>query len=273
MINSLKERPHSAEIKSEPKFRVEVIQTPEKLVELETERVNWYLLNFPIYEEKGYSSILRFPSGIEPGQSYSPEQIKKAVQKEMDEKMELYLGFATKLERCLDDLIRSALSVVQGLYGYSLDGEYSVVPTAYGTIDGQLTSDGPIFFRLPEYRPSTLGNTFSTGSSPTYTELLTHEILAHGVTAKLRDGTTIDESLPRCTHQQHKEYLMDLLGRTILTRSNLMHADDVAMQIRAMQIAQKDIDPLYFDRNGNLSWEGDLQSLVQKIDRTLKGEK
>lgn len=273
MINSFKDHPHAAEIIPEPKFRVEVIQSPEKLVKLETERVDWYLSNFPSYEQKGYSSILRFPSGIEPGQSYSYEQIKEAVQGEVDEEMELYLGFATKFEKSLDDLTDSALPMVQDLYGLPLDGSFLVAPTAYGVIAGQATSDKPIFFRFPKYHPPTLGNGFSTGKYRTDIELLTHEILAHGATAKLRNGTAIDESLPRCTHQQHKEYLMDSLGRTILSRSGLMNADDVAMQIRAMQTAQRDIDPLYFDASGNLSWEGNLRDLVEKIDITLKGGK
>lgn len=270
MINFFKDCPHVANIESEPKFRVEVIKNPDELAKLEAERVQWYLSNYATYERQGYAAILRFPKSIRPGQNYGLDQIQTAIQQEMEEDMKSYLGFADEFERKFDILTRSALPVAQQLYGYTMEGHYFVAPTAYGTIAGQQTSDGPIFFRFPEYHPQTLGSVFSTGSYRTDLELLTHEVLAHGVTAHLRDGTAIDESNPRCTHQQHKEYLMDLLGRTVLTESGLMHVDNVAMQKMAMQTAQEVIDPLYFGPNGNLSWAGNLQGLVQRIDATLK---
>lgn len=269
MINSSIDRPHTQESIEEPKFLVEVIDNQDTLLDLEVQRVSWYLSNFSVYQKQGYAAILRWPDNIDPRDKHSNVQLRKAIKQEMDRNMDQYRGFADRFDETIDSLLSTTLPVIKELYGISLDGSYSIAPSAYGTIAGQIVTDGPIFFRFPQYHPETLGQSFSTGSYRTDAELITHEILAHGATAHLRDGTAIDESNPKCSHQRHKEYLMDSLGRTILTRSSIMHADDIAMQIKPMQIAQADIDPLYYGADGNLSWEGNLRGLIEKIDLEL----
>lgn len=269
MINPFEDRPHAAEIESEPKFRAEIITAPDELIDLETQRVMFYLGKYEEYQQKGYGDILRFPEGIDSAKSseINIDDVRRAIKTEFDINKELYDRFAGFLSEA-NEQVQTCVPVAERLYGFDVIGNYQVAPTAYGMVGG--TSPAPcIYFRLPELTPSNLGDLFTTGKHRSLVEMLVHEILAHEATSQVREGTSLVESIS-ATHQQHKEYLMDLLGRTILTESGLMHAGEVAMQVRAMRMAQKDIDPLYFNLNGNLSWEGNLQGLVQRIDRNLK---
>lgn len=270
MINFFENR-HTAKIRSEPKFRVEIITDPDKLIGFEVQRVMFYLRNYNEYQQKGYGDILRFPDGIDPLKSskINVDNVQSAIKTEFDRNRRLYDQFADSLSK-VNEKLQTCVPVAERLYGFGVVGSYRVAPTAYGTVGS--TYD-PIYLRLPELKPPNLDNYFTTGKYPTPIEMLTHEILAHKITEKIRDGTAIDEFVERATHQWHKEYLMDLLGLTILTESSLMHANDVAMQVRAIRTAQRTIDPLYFNSDGSLSWAGDLQGLVSRIDASLKEEK
>lgn len=274
IIQSSKANKFISELEPKPKFTIEVVEDPETLLQLEFERTQWYLEHFSVYQKQGYGKILRWPKGITPGTQNSEDQIKKVIKEEIAENFDSYVGYAGKLKRSLEVLIESGLPVTSTLYGFPIEGNYKVAPTAYAVIAGQMTKDSPIFFRLPKFHPSTLGDLFSTGKYRSDLGLLTHEIFNHGITAHLRDGTAIDESNPKCSHQLHKERLMDLLGRTILTRAGLMKRDSVAMQVRPAKQASSDIDSLYYSDPANpseahLTWEGDLKELISRVDTVL----
>ena len=128
--------------------------------------------------------------------------------------------------------------------------------------------DGPVFCRIPKYR----GSRFRTERER---EFIVHEILAHGATAQIRNDTAIDESNPKCTHQWHKERLMDLLGRTFLVRSGMMISDNIIMQDKAREKAGMDVDPLYYldhsapDEN-RLRYDGRFGDLVRDLGLRLR---
>jgi hypothetical protein len=158
------------------------------------------------------------------------------------------------------------MPVARAVYGFEPVGRFEIVPTAYGTLGGQLVMDGPVFCMIPKYR----GN-----ASRTETEFIVHEILAHGVTARLRNDTAMDESNPKCSHQMHKERLMDLLGRTFLVRSGMMDPGAIKMQDRARENAAADVDPLYYVDAQNpdeytLRYEGRFADLVRDLDAKLR---
>jgi len=275
MINFFESFPQTVEIKSKPKFRVEVVTEPDELISHEIKRVQYYLSRLGEYQRRGYGGILRFPAGIDLGEPsvVQVDILQDIIAREFNQNRELYSQFC-KVLTMANDQLQICVPEVERLYGYELTGDYLIAPTAYGTNGSSAAygAEGPVVFRIPTFRTPNLDSGFTTGEYRSPIEMLTHEILAHKATAEIREGTALDEYVEKATHQWHKEYLMDRLGQTILTRSGLMHMDDVAMQVRAMRIAQEDIDPLYFGAEGNLSWEGDLRSLVQRIDRILKGE-
>ncbi len=134
----------------------------------------------------------------------------------------------------------------------------------YGTGGGSLEKDGTIFFKIPEYR-SRIRST---------EERITHEVLNHEATAKLREGTEIDESIST-SHQWYKERLMDLLGRTLLVRTGILGRDKVKMDEDIEKQVASIVDPIYYlnpenpDEN-NLRFNGKLQDLFNAVIEKIK---
>lgn len=254
---------------NESKFSIEILESHDELIDLETKRVMYYIEKFDEYRQKGYRDIILFPEGIDPTNSSEIEvaEVRNIIKIELDKKARLYHNFTASLKE-MSKKLQICIPSAKELYGFDIIGNYRIAPTSYGTVG---SASDLIFLRLPELRPANLGNAFTTGKYRSLIEILIHEILAHKVTKYVRESTALEEPIS-ATHQWHKEYLMDLLGRTILIESDLMKAGDVAMQVVAMRVAQKDIDPLYYDTGGNLPWRGDLQSLVKRIDMKLNEE-
>jgi|GEM_PF-3567384 len=262
-------------------FCLEVISNYEELIHIETLRVMFYLENYEYYVKKGYASTLRFPRCVNPDQF--PEialehfvfekRVKEAVVSEFYENKDLYLEFVGLICEEIERM-RVCIPVAEDLYGFLISGDYRIAPTAYGTIGSSHAHGnyGPMVFRIPKFLPKDVGCGFTTCKYRSLLEVLVHEVLSHGSTAKLREGTTICEFLPMCSHQQHKERLMDLLGYIILTETNLMKPDDVAMQRMAIDEAGGDIDPFYFDKERNLLWRGNLKGLIERIDTFLRNK-
>lgn len=254
----------------EPKassFSISVITDRDRLVQLEHERVMFYLDRYADYQQ--YHRILRFPDGIDPTRPPSSDQIRQMVASELDRDKQLYHGFTEFFTDAIGQVNSHALPVAEELYGFPLHGNFEIAPTAYGTIR---SPNEIIHVRLPEFLPSNLGMGFSTGSDRTPVEMLVHELVAHKATAKLREATSINDSID--SHQSYKERLMDLLGRSILTRSGILRPNQVAMQVRPEQEASVHVDPLYYSDSSmpsetDLPWAGDLSSLVTRIDTKL----
>lgn len=256
----------------EPKassFSISVITDRDRLVQLEHERVMFYLGRYADYQKLTYLEPLRFPDGIDPTHPPSSDQVREMVASELDRDKKLYHGFTETFSGAIDQVTNYALPVAQELYGFPLHGNFEIAPTAYGTIR---SPNKTIHVRLSEFLPSTLGAKFSTGVDRTSVEMLVHELVAHKATAKLREATCITESID--SHQLYKERLMDLLGRSILVQSGMLRPNQVAMQVHAEQEASVHIDPLYYSDSSmpsetDLPWAGDLSSLVTRIDTKL----
>lgn len=251
-------------------FEIDIITDAQKLLDLETRRVLFYLSEYPKYKEKGYAKILRFPSSIQPETDHGigADHLREVIQREMQQNESHYTNFGRIFEKARQDISR-CIPVAETLLGYKVAGKYAVAPTSYGTVG---SPQEPIFFRLPELRPNTIGQGFTTGRYRTPLEMLIHEIVAHKATADIREGTSISDSID-CTHQKHKEHLMDLLGRTILVRSGLMSRENVAMQIDPQNVASGDITPLYYGQRQSedlLPWQGDARKLISDIDNHLR---
>lgn len=245
-----------------------------QLLDNETERVSYYLENYESYKQKGLDQLLRFPQGITPGKSYNKSDIQKFISDEHTSLKDFYEEFSQRLTNATHE-IYPHLRKLENLYGFGLNGIFHLAPSAYGTIGGTIGLFNSIAFRLPNlyqddkasWRPDIW---WTTGKYRSALELITHEVLAHKLTEELRSGTVIDEEVPHSSHQWHKEYLMDLIGRTFLTESELMVSDQVTMQVKAIEIAQREIDPLFFQKSGDISWRGDVRSLINRIDKTLR---
>jgi hypothetical protein len=160
------------------------------------------------------------------------------------------------------------LPVMADIYGFKPAGHFKIAPTAYGTGGGALEKDGPVYFRLPKFRPT------AGGKPITEIEAITHEILCHECTASLREGTALDESPVFATHQDVKEVLMDYLGRTLLVRSDMLKREDVRM-VGGGDPGDIDFDDLYYadpqhSNESNLQYEGRLEELIATIIEKLK---
>lgn len=245
---------------------VVVVSNPDDLLDCETARIRWYLDKYPTYITQGYS--LRFPAGINPEnrEQITNSVIRNAISYEFEINLTDYQRYAEQFQNVWRLIAEKCVPIATVVYGFIPTGQFKIVPTAYGTGGGQLVIDGPIFCRIPKYR---------TGNRRTEIELIVHEILAHGATAKLRNGTAIDESNPKCTHQWHKERLMDLLGRTFLVRSGMINTKDIKMQDKARKLACADVDPLYYTdskkpNESRLKYEGKFGDLVRDLDLKLK---
>lgn len=244
------------------------ISDPDNLIGAEIGRVRWYLDKYPTYVAQGYQ--LRFPKGINPDNrdGITDQDIRTAIMGEFNTDLSDYQDYARQFEEAWIPIAEKLVPVAKTVYGFSPVGRFEIIPTAYGTGGGQLVMDGPVFCRLPKYRG---------GGFRTEREFIVHEILAHGATAKLRNDTVIDESNPKCTHQWHKERLMDLLGRTFLIRSGLMGRDDIRMQDKALEVAGTDVDPLYYKNHltpddNMLNYEGRFGDLVRELDTKLRSK-
>jgi hypothetical protein len=258
-------------VETEPKpFQIEIISDLDEILELEIARCMFYLARYEDYNAKGYSKMLRFPEGISPEAGDEVDQIavRGVVTKEVKANTNMYKHFDQIFETAIAG-VEQCIPIAEELYGFKVRGLYRVAPTAYGT--GASPQD-PIHFRLPELLPESAGQGFTTGKYRTPIETLIHEIVAHKATAFVREGTAIEDSI-KCTHQRHKEHLMDLLGRTVLVRSGIMQCEEVAMQVRSQNEASHELQNHYYGNSTsefNLPWDGDLERLVAEIISDLE---
>jgi hypothetical protein len=255
---------------SEPtELTIEAVSNPEAILDQETKRVRWYLKEWKRYKELGYDDVIRLPSGINPeNTNITDEEIQSAIQNEFGENQADYEAYARTFQETWESLQEKMLPVMADVYGFEPVGHFKITPTAYGTGGGALEKDGPVYFRLPKFRPS------AGGKPITEVEAITHEILCHECTASLREGTALDESPVFATHQDVKEVLMDYLGRTLLVRSDMMKREDVRM-VGGGDPGNIDFDSLYYADSQNpsensLRYEGRLKELIETIIEKLK---
>ncbi len=249
---------------------IETISDLDDTLEQEVKRVRWYLNEWKRYKELGYDSVIRLPAGIDPEDpDVTDDDIRFAIQKELSSNQIDYETYARTFKETWGAMRENILPAMAHVYGFEPVGHFTIAPTAYGTGGGSLEKGGPVFFRLPKFRPH------ANGAPITEIEAITHEILCHECTASLREGTALDDSPIFATHQDVKELLMDYLGRTLLVRSGSMKREDVRMVGGGSAPEEIHFDSLYYtdpsapDENG-LRFEGRLPELVQTIVEKLK---
>lgn len=259
--------PHEDEPKD---LVIETVRNPEVILDQETERVRWYLKEWKRYKELGYDSVIRLPAGVDPeNENITDDEIRTAIQNEFDGNQADYEAYAGTFQETWNAMQEKMLPLMKQVYGFEPVGHFRIAPTAYGTGGGSLEKGGPVFFRLPKFRPN------AGGTPITEIEAITHEILCHECTAGLREKTALDDSPIFATHQDVKELLMDYLGRTLLVRSGLMKREDVRMVGGGSAPEGFDFDSLYYadstnpDEN-NLQYEGRLPELVVAITEKLR---
>lgn len=250
---------------------IETIQDAESLLEQEIKRVRWYLTEWNRYEELGYGDLIRLPPGIEGDGEATNEDIRRAIQTEFEDNRPDYEAYARTFRETWARMQGIMLPLMARVYGFEPVGHFRIAPTAYGTGGGSLEKGGPVFFRLPKFRPN-------AGSTPiTEIEAITHEILCHECTAKLREQTALDDSPLSATQHDLKELLMDYLGRTLLTRSGFMKPEEVRMVGGGHAPERFDFDSLYYTDPTNpdenrLRYEGRLPELIATILERLEKE-
>ncbi len=249
---------------------IETVRDSSTILDQEVARVRWYLNTWDRYKELGYDQVIRLPEGINPNAEHiSDEELRAAIQAELPENKADYDAYAETFQTAWNAMQNKMLPLVRKIYGFAPIGHFRIAPTAYGTGGGSLEKGGPIFFRLPKFRPK------AGGTPITEMEAITHEILCHECTALLREGTALDDSPMFATNQDLKELLMDYLGRTLLVRSGLMKREEVRMVGLGGAPAELDFDALYYadpanPDEKNLRYEGRLPELVNVIVKELK---
>jgi len=256
----MEEYNHTIDLEKPSELKIKIITAPKDIIPSEKRRVVFYFKNYSTYVAKGYKDILTFPKLINPESTTPEEDLEKIIKDEFSQNMEIYDRFASEFQKVFDQS-KVCIPIAENMYGCSVKGDYSIMPTAYGTWG---SSGDPIYIRIPHFNPPET-NEFSTGKFPTLTETIVHEIFAHKATQLARLGTSIDDSI-HCSHQQHKERLMDLITKKLLIEANLLPEANIAMQTRASEVASNDIDIIFSESN----WYGNINTLVSMIDKRIK---
>lgn len=244
-------------------IKIEVISKKEDIIKNETDRILWYLKNYERYEKLGYSDYLNLPKSIDP-KNYKRENVEKVVEQDYLKNQNDYESYALELKNTWDKMREKMTSAMQELYGFTPSNNFTLAPTVYGTGGGSIEKDGIIFFKPPEDR----------SQERSTEERITHEVLNHEATAKLREGTEIDESIST-SHQWYKERLMDLLGRTLIVRTGILSREKVKMDGDIENQVASIVDPIYYlnpenpDEN-NLRYEGKLKDLFKAVIDKIK---
>lgn len=246
-------------------IKIEVISKREDVIKNETERILWYLKNYEKYEKLGYSEFLELPISIDP-KNYKREDIEKAVEIDYFKNQENYESYSNELKFAWEKMSEKMTEAMKELYGFTPSKSFTLAPTFYGTGGGSVEKDGIIFFKIPPKDRSGIRST---------EERITHEVLAHGLTENLREGTEIDESTTVSSHPWYKERLMDLLGRTLLVRTSILNREKVKMDGDIEKQVASIVDPIYYlnsenpDEN-NLRYNGRLQDLFNAVIEKIK---
>lgn len=252
------------------RFKVEIEDSIDKIIELELERVGRYLSNMGNYIKMGYK--LRFPK-VSNIASASYSDIKSAVTQEVVSDKDEYLRFKEAYLDAISLILNSGVdNIARDLYGLDLPNFIKIVPSSYGTISSPINiiKDTPMVIRLDKY---------FVGVQPrTKIETLVHEIWAHGFTAQYRANTELDDNLGSSTikvYPKHKERLMDLFGRTLLVRSKLIERGKIVMQDNMYEDIKSEVDSAYYIDNVNQSEllikdEGNLQKIIVNVIGNIK---
>ncbi len=246
-------------------IKIEVISKKEDIIRNETDRILWYLKNYERYEKLGYSEFLELPTSINP-KNYKIEDIKKAVEEDYLKNQENYEAYSKELEFAWEKMSEKMTEAMKELYGFTSSKSFILAPTFYGTGGGSVEKNGIIFFKMPPKDRSGIRST---------EERITHEVLAHGMTENLREGTEIDESTAASSHPWYKERLMDLLGRTLLVHTGILKREEVKMDGDIEQQVASIVDPIYYlnpenpDEN-NLRYKGKPQDLFKAVIDKIK---
>ena len=244
-------------------IKIEVVSKREDIIKNETDRILWYLKNYERYEKLGYSDILNLPLSINP-KNYTIEDVEKIVQEDYFKNQNNYETYAKELVETWNIMSEKMATAIKDLYGFSPSKNFTLAPTNYGTGGGSLEKDGIIFFKMPKNRLLERNTA----------ERITHEILTHGVTASLREGTEIDESIST-SHQWYKERLMDLLGRTLLVRAGILKREEVKMDGDIEKQVASIVDPIYYSNpeisdENDLRYNGRLRDLFKAVIEKIK---
>ncbi len=244
-------------------IKINVVLKREDIIKNETDRILWYIKNYDRYEKLGYSDILNIPRSINL-KKYTREDVEKYVEENYFKNQINYEVYAKELLETWNNMSKKMAKAMQELYGFVSLDNFTVAPTLYGTGGGSLEKGGVIFFKIPIDR----------SRERTTVERITHEVLTHGVTASLREGTEIDESIST-SHQWYKERLMDLLGRTLLVRTGILKREEVKMDGDVEREVAGIVDPIYYlnlenQNEDNLRYNGGVQNLFKAIIEKIK---
>lgn len=244
-------------------MKLEIMLKEDDIIKSESERILWYLKNYDRYEKLGYSEYLNLPVNINP-RNYTIQDIENAVLENYFKNKNDYESYAKELGDTWDKMSKDMIPVMQDLYGFTPSQDFTVAPTVYGTGGGALEKDGVIFFKIPKNRELERNTE----------ERIAHEVLSHAATARLREGTEIDESIST-SHQWYKERLMDLLGRTLLVRSGVLKREEVKMDEDVENQVADIVDPIYYLNSNNqdensLRYNGRVQDLFNAVVEKIK---
>jgi hypothetical protein len=248
-------------------IKIEVISKKDDIIKNETDRILWYLKNYERYEKLGYSEFLELPISINP-KNYKREDIEKSVEEDYFKNQENYESYSSELKYAWEKMSEKITEGMKELYGFTPSKSFILAPTFYGTGGGSVEKDGIIFFKIPPKDRSGIRST---------EERITHEVLAHGLTENLREGTEIDESTTVSSHPWYKERLMDLLGRTLLVRGGILKREEVKMDGDIEKQVADIVDPIYYLNPGSpdensLRFNGKLEDLFKAVIEKIKAD-
>lgn len=257
-------------IKKIGSLEVEIEDSLDNIINLDVERVGRYLNSFDNYLSLGYK--IRFPD-IPNIKSASYGEIRNAIVFEVNTNKDEYTKFRDIYYDTISKVISAGIEkTAQGLYGIEMPKRVRIVPTLYGTISSPMNIERgtPFVIRIDKFVDNT--------RTRNHSEVLIHEIWAHGFTSAHRNGTELDDNLGIKTikpYPKHKERLMDLFGRTLLVRTGLMKRDEVAMQHKMYEDIINEVDEVYYGDSLNqdefeIKDEGNLKKIVSNVISNIR---
>lgn len=251
-------------------LEVEIEDSLDNIINHDINRVGRYLSSLNNYLNMGYK--IRFPN-VQDITKASYKEIKDAVVSEVNVNKDEYALFRDGYFDTFNKIVSAGIEkTTRVLYGIELPKKVMIVPTLYGTISSpmNLEKGTPFVIRVDKYIEGI--------QTRTRTELLIHEVWAHGFTSSYRAETELDDNLGIKTvkpYPKHKERLMDLFGRTLLVRTSLMQRNDVTMQNKMYEDIINEVDEVYYiDKSSQNEFqikdEGDLRKIIRNVIVNIK---
>lgn len=250
----------------------------------ELTRVRFYVANYQTYQANGYTPVI--PSevlSVIDDLTQAESRSVAAVENVIHDNFQLYTEVSALYQNDWQELLESGLwDAAAEVIGPVAAIQQTFLPTMWGTVGSNWNKDTEGDGKNP--LPSSFNDGIiyvrtdmaTVGKNPSLERKLTmvHEFVAHSLTTSVRRGTPIDEEVPRCSHQNDKEWLMDAVTGEIMIRLGyLPSAKEIPFQERSQQATDITRSAFYIDPFSEvlvLKYPGRMDLVVEHITTGLR---